>query len=84
MGRQPIRTQCSMNRYFPNPLGNVTAVQISVYCTDEQRTQRLPCVKGAGKIGSSEPILTEGLTTPPVKIEDFDHGGLSTKCNTFF
>ena len=35
--------------------------------------QRLPCVKGAGKIGSSEPILTEGLTTPPVKIEDFDH-----------
>ena len=34
---------------------------------------RLPCVKGAGKTGTSEPVLTEGLTTPPSEIKDFAH-----------
>jgi hypothetical protein len=41
-----------------------------------QYRQRPPCVKGAVKIGTSEPILTGGLsffTIPPSKIKDFCH-----------
>ena len=59
---QTMRDRCGGFRYCPNPPGNVPAVQISIYLSVTHRTQRLPCVRGAGKIGSREPILTEGLS----------------------